>query len=145
MKKILALMLCIVFVLLACTSCNVGDKRDFTKIKIFRVNVLDYKCPENEEQFNEYLDNYIKQLSHHGNYTDLYIFSDLDNEITDKELENIKYIKCEKRILSTDETQSMIILSVRLEDIDREAIMDLTMNEKLNEIWIFYYEKPVAW
>jgi hypothetical protein len=82
MKKILALMLCILFVLTALASCGY---RDLSKIRIM-VDLItyDYEYPETEERFNEYLDRHINALndstSDYEGIT-LWIFSDADNEI----------------------------------------------------------------
>ena len=135
MKKVLALVLCIVFVLLACASCGLNkekDNTDFTKITFYKYRSEEYSVPANKEEFAEYFDahkySFIKKTH---DYVYFYVFCDKANVITNEELLSLNYSEFEK---NSDENSVGIYLKIYFEDIDIEDILDLTENEKVKEI-----------
>lgn len=158
MKKILALVLCIVFVLLACASCNVGEmpdekssgnttvdpavlksNRDLTKIFFPKYNDAIGGCVQNEEDFHEYLDSYIMmQESQRCDFLHINIVYEKESVLTDEELANIKYSDLVRyqsdKLRPYAHEKMMITIRIPFEDIDREEIMNLTENKKIVSI-----------
>ncbi len=134
-KKLICIILCLCFALGGVAACGQGeaaDNRDFSKLSI-PVTDTDFKTyefctPENEEQFNEYVENYIyNSKRNHNQYIAFYVFYDKSNEVTNEEVLSLNYYWFSRK-------DDSIWVAIQFDDIDREAIMDLTENAKVKEI-----------
>ncbi|MBQ8403878.1 MAG: hypothetical protein IJX55_05585 [Clostridia bacterium] len=134
-QKFLCIILCLCFVAGGVAACGQGeaaDNRDFSKLSI-PVTDTDFKTyefstPENEEQFNEYVENYIYNSKRNNNkYIAFDIFYDKSNEVATEEVLSLNYYWFSRK-------DDSIWVAIRFDDIDIEAIMDLTENEKVKEI-----------
>ncbi|MBQ8403879.1 MAG: hypothetical protein IJX55_05590 [Clostridia bacterium] len=153
-RKIVYIILCLCFVIGCAASCGSGNvpaettasgaaadpdvlksKRDITKIVMgyYSDNV---HIMQSEEEFHEYLDTYIAEEKSYGCggvYFD--IIFDKENAVTLEELSGIEYIFLRKNTIeNTSGYGEEIHLQVAFEDVDIEAIMNLTANEKIKGI-----------
>ena len=135
MKRIAYMLLCLcltVCCVVSCTQNEDKDNTDFTKITFYKYRSEEYSVPANKEEFAEYFDahkySFIKKTY---DYVYFYVFCDKANEITNEELLSLNYSEFEK---TYDENSVCIYLKIYFEDIDTEAILDLTENEEVKEI-----------
>ncbi|MBQ8402923.1 MAG: hypothetical protein IJX55_00675 [Clostridia bacterium] len=130
MKKILALLLCIPFILLACVSCG-KKERDFSKISFEFYSNPYARIPDNEEEFNELLDEFLMTQSDFS-YIEIRIGFYSEGESTsDIDLSSLNYY------YRKDGDQA-ITVKIRQNSISREAIMDLTTDERIYSITFVY-------
>lgn len=125
MKKILALLLCIPFILLACVSCG-KKERDFSKISFEFYSNPYARIADDEEEFNELLDEFLKTQSDFS-YIEIRIGFNSEEGTADIDLSSLNYY------FRKDSAQ-MITVKIYKDSIDREAIMDLTTDERIYSI-----------
>ena len=123
MKKVLALVLCIVFVLLACASC--GEKEPvFTKMEFELHNKDSVRISYNEEEFYEYFDKYISSENTSG----IIIYLSEGTDAEDIDLTKLHY-----RSRTNNDGNISIVLDKS--SIDKEAFIDLTKDERITKIY----------
>ena len=163
MKKILALMLCILFVLTALASCGLGNmpdekssggttqdpavlasNRDLSKIHIREhdgVGIL--YVIQSEEDFNKCLDAYIEgQTYEKKDYLFIMITYEKETVLTDEELSIVKYSLL-VRYDHYQEGKKLMQMRIPFEDVNREDIMNLTANEKIAGLYFEYIFETV--
>lgn len=141
-RKLVCLILSLSLALCCFSSCgdSAKSRRDFEKINIPEYSTGKLLTPDGEEQFNEYLDSYMNVMKENGHdVICFYISYDKENAVTDEELSELKALNYERHTAENVLAPGMqISIDIKLEDVDREAIMNLTANEKITEV-VFKY------
>ena len=146
MKKLLAFILCVSFIFCAAACDNTAD-RDLGKISFLYAFDGSVYVPETEEQFGEYLEDFIQYEKEAGYYSESVSFKiayDKSVEITDKELAALNAVSVER-----SKTEGLfypgkmnIYVSMAIDGINKNAIMDLTANEKIEKIEFIAMPQP---
>ena len=123
MKKLLALILCLALVLLACASC--GEKEPvFTKMEFELHNKDSVRISDNEEEFYEYFDEYMEYEYPNGIL--IYLADGVKPEDIDLTSLNYNY-----RV--NQDGKIKIMLNKEL--INKDSIIDLTKDERITKIY----------
>ncbi len=132
-KKTLAIFICVPLILLACVSCgNDSAEIDYSKFSICTDTTTHHKTPDDQEEFDLYLNNFMSQARYYAE--DGYDYIWITVYVKGDEAEDAESDRSGKKYLGIDHEDAQIKLKIKLEDVDREVIKKLALNDEIEKV-----------
>ena len=120
-------------ILLACVSCgNDSAEIDYSKFSISEDMIPHYNVPNDEEEFDLCFNNFMSQARYYAE--DGYDYIWITVYVKGDEAEDAESDESGEKYLGIDHEDAQIKLKIKLEDVDREVIKKLALNDEIEKV-----------